>query len=45
MELIDRALTRWGMEDPTPADILGMKPRAGLDSIMSLMAKSLRSVR
>jgi hypothetical protein len=41
MELIHEALKYWGCESPTPADILGMKPRAGLDSIMSLMAKGV----
>lgn len=34
----ERAASRWGLKDPTPHDIMGDHPRAGLESIVSLMA-------
>lgn len=38
LALCRRAASRWGKKAPTPDDILGDRPRPGLQSIVSLIA-------
>lgn len=37
-----RAAERWGQTDPTPSDIMGDRPRGGLESIVSLLATGVQ---
>lgn len=39
LALIRRAVARWGAkESPTPSEIMGERPRAGLESLVTLIA-------
>lgn len=39
MDMIHRAVERWGAKgSPTPSEIIGDRPRAGLESLVTLLA-------